>query len=206
PCMRERGAEVATTQMGRMGAEDPSRIPGAVSGFNWSRAFLWPEREAGGNLRTLDGRPGPQPVPESRPNSPNARGRARAALPGPARSSASQRGGRRPGCRGSREPARAVAGPRGEPGRRDASPASSGGGLPFLELLSGKTRERLTGQPVDGPTGVGARAHALVETDGVLVPVEDCPLEAAPPPLARKTGKTREQQPTDALASVLRDH
>jgi len=29
--MRERGAQAATTQMGRMGAEDPAGIPGCIA-------------------------------------------------------------------------------------------------------------------------------------------------------------------------------
>jgi len=33
--MREREAEVATTQMGRMGAEDPPTLPGCGPLFGW---------------------------------------------------------------------------------------------------------------------------------------------------------------------------
>jgi hypothetical protein len=53
----------------------------------------------------------------------------------------------------------------------------------MLELLSGKTGERLAGEAVHGPIGVRLRSEALVKLDRVAIPIEHRPLKAAAPPL-----------------------
>src|SRR5258708_13449481 len=47
--MRERGAEAATTEMGRMGAEDPSRIPGRDPDVTPGRSFPAARQRLGGS-------------------------------------------------------------------------------------------------------------------------------------------------------------
>src|ERR1700704_4429057 len=74
------------------------------------------------------------------------------------------------------------------------------------DLFSPKLGERLAGQPVHGPLGVGLRPQSLVKTDRIAVPVEDGPLEPPAAPLHRDAGQRFQQSPPDAAAAMLRDH
>src|SRR5256885_17246358 len=80
---------------------------------------------------------------------------------------------------------------------------SSGLGLStsILLLLSGKTVERITGEPVHGPLGVRLGAELLVEADRVAGPIEDRPLHATAVALHRDLRELEQQRFADALAA-----
>src|SRR5450759_593132 len=73
-------------------------------------------------------------------------------------------------------------------------------------LFSAKRGERLAGQPVHGPFGVGLRAQSLVEGNRLAVPVEHRPLEPAAFPLHGQAGELFEERAPDAATALLRDH
>ena len=66
----------------------------------------------------------------------------------------------------------------------------------------GAARRRRTRQ--DAPVGHHGRAHALVEADRVLVPVEHAPFEAAAAALDGEPRQPLEQRLADALAALGR--
>src|SRR5438034_4752148 len=81
--------------------------------------------------------------------------------------------------------------------------SSFGRSTSTAELFSAKRLERLAGQPVERPLGVRPGAQALVETNRLLVPGEQRPLEPAAPALQGELGEMGEQRATDAVAAVV---
>src|SRR3979411_1894167 len=73
-------------------------------------------------------------------------------------------------------------------------------------VLSGKGGQRVAGEAVDGPLRVRPGPESLVETDRILVPVEDRPFQARAATFHGDGGKAREQRSADASAAVRLDH